>query len=202
MEVVALFLKAPVPGQVKTRLAASLGDEKASEAYVSLVEFLLKRLSGLPIHIHHVPEDSSSLVAWLGPDYVYHPQKGADLGERLENAMECEFAGGADKLIFLGGDCPYVDKSRIDEAFAALDHHDVVIGPATDGGYYLIGLKHLLPELFRNIAWSTDVVFKQTLEICYRDGFSFSVLAEESDVDDLASWEKASAFLQEQASSS
>jgi rSAM/selenodomain-associated transferase 1 len=193
---VSLFLKAPVPGTVKTRLAEALGDDGALKAYRSMVEFLLKRLAGVTIHIHHTPEDPVPMIAWLGEGYACFPQKGSDLGERLIYAMELEFVRGAEKLIFLGGDCPYVDEGRINDAFIALEDHDVVLGPASDGGYYLIGVRHILPELFTGIAWGSDSVFRTTVEICRQLGFRYALLPKESDVDDLADWEKAKAFME------
>lgn len=202
MDVVALFLKAPVSGKVKTRLAAALGDKDARMAYVELVEFLVRRIGNRPLHIHHTPADAGPMREWLGERYVYHAQRGDDLGERLEYAMELEFAGGADRLIFLGGDCPYVDEARLEEAFDSLGDHDVVLGPATDGGYYLIGLKRLLPEVFRNVAWGTGAVFRQTLDICRKNGFLFALLPEEADVDDLKTWEAAKAFMENTCASS
>ena len=109
--------------------------------------------------------------------------------------MQWEFRTGCDKLIFLGGDCPFVDQERLDEAFAALDTNDVVIGPAMDGGYYLIGIKQSRPELFAGVDWGTESVCETTLSICEREGLSVALLKEESDVDDLESWQKAKRFI-------
>ena len=195
MNVVALFLKVPALGKVKTRLAKTMGDEGALMAYADLVKFLLNRLEGSRIHIHHTSPDPSPMVEWLGEKYVYSLQDGLGLGERLPHAMELEFAEGADKLIFIGGDCPFIDQARIESAFAALDDCEVVIGPATDGGYYLIGLKALHSGLFEDVAWGTKAVFKRTLKICRKLGLSCSTLPEESDVDDFESWERAKAFM-------
>ena len=196
MNVVALFLKTPVLGKVKTRLAKSLGDEAALMAYTDLVEYLLKRLGESRIHIHHTPADPDPMVNWLGDGYLFSAQEGSGLGERLIHAMELEFTAGAEKLIFLGGDCPYVNQGRLEEAFAALDDNDVVMGPAADGGYYLIGMNRILPELFTDVAWGTGSVFQTSVEICQKFGFSYTLLVEESDVDDLESWEQAKAFME------
>jgi len=196
MNVVSLFLKTPVLGKVKTRLAKSLGDEAALMAYTDLVEYLLKRLGESRIHIHHTPADPEPMVNWLGDGYSFSAQECTGLGERLTHAMELEFTAGAEKLIFLGGDCPYVDQVRIDEAFASLDNHDVVMGPAADGGYYLIGMNRMLPELFTDVAWGTDSVFQTSVEICQKLGVSYFLLAEESDVDDLEGWGKAKVFME------
>lgn len=195
MNVVSLFLKAPVLGTVKTRLAKSLGDEGALMAYTELVKFLLRRVEDSRIHIHHTPEDSEPMSEWLGETYVYSPQVGPGLGERLIHAMELEFAGGADKLIFLGGDCPYVNQARLDQAFTSLEDHDLVMGPATDGGYYLVGMSRPLPELFIDVAWGTETVYQRTLAICQEHELKAAILPEESDVDDFESWEKAKAFM-------
>lgn len=199
MNVVALFLKAPILGAVKTRLAKSLGDEDALGAYRELVEFLLKRIHESKVHIHFTPEDVSLMEEWLGAGYIYHPQRGPGLGERLTHAMELEFKAGCEKLVFLGGDCPYVDQGRLEEAFAALDVSDVVIGPATDGGYYLLAVKQNRPELLQGIHWGTESVCEATLNICEQRGLSVTLLMEESDVDDLESWQAAKAFMSENA---
>ena len=202
MQVVSLFLKAPILGSVKTRLAKSLGDEDALEAYCELVEFLLRRTREATVHIHYTPDERSLMEEWLGTDYTYYLQEGEGLGDRLIHSMDLEFGAGCEKLIFLGGDCPYVDQACIEEAFAVLDTNDVVIGPATDGGYYLIGIKQSRPELFQGIAWGTESVCESTLSLCEREGLMAALLKEESDVDDLESWERAKAFMRSSSSSS
>ncbi|MBH54951.1 MAG: transferase 1, rSAM/selenodomain-associated protein [Opitutaceae bacterium] len=201
MNVVALFLKVPMLGKVKTRLAEALGDEGALMAYTGLVEFLINRLEGSCIHIHYTGENLESLKQWLGDGFDYIVQEGPGLGERLNHAMEYEFDWGADKLIFLGGDCPFLEQLRVEEAFAVLDNHDVVIGPAADGGYYLIGISQKRPEVFAGVDWGTESVFQRTLEICEEKGFSFSLLPEESDVDDFEGWKKAKEFMDAGSSS-
>ncbi|QXD23870.1 TIGR04282 family arsenosugar biosynthesis glycosyltransferase [Opitutia bacterium ISCC 51] len=195
MNVVSLFLKAPTLGAVKTRLAKSIGDEGALIIYCELVEFLLKRIPEANVHVHYTPDALSEMEGWLGPNYLYHLQEGEGLGDRLTRSMQWEFRTGCDKLIFLGGDCPFVDQERLDEAFAALDTNDVVIGPAMDGGYYLIGIKQSRPELFAGVDWGTESVCETTLSICEREGLSVALLKEESDVDDLESWQKAKRFI-------
>lgn len=195
MNVVSLFLKAPILGAVKTRLAKSIGDEGALMAYCELVEFLLKSIPETKVHIHYTPNAISLMEDWLGSDYVYHLQEGEGLGERLIHSMQLEFSNGSEKLIFLGGDCPYVDHARLDEAFTLLDENEVVVGPATDGGYYLIGIKEPRAELFQGIDWGTQSVCETTLNICEREGLSVTLLQEESDVDDLESWQVAKAYI-------
>ena len=199
MNVVALFLKAPILGAVKTRLAKSLGDEGALMTYCELVEFLLKRIPETTVHVHFTPNALSLMEGWLGVDHTYHLQEGLGLGDRLIHSMELEFEVGCEKLIFLGGDCPWVDQARLDEAFSALHENDVVIGPATDGGYYLIGIKQSRPELFADVQWGTESVCETTLNICEREGLSVALLQEESDVDDLEGWLKAKAFMERES---
>lgn len=196
MNAVALFLKAPVLGTVKTRLAKSLGEASALLAYRRMVEFLLGRIGKkASIHIHYAAENLEPMVAWLGKDYRFIAQLGDGLGARLTNGMETEFASGAHKLIFLGGDCPFVDQEIIEESFIALDRNEVVIGPAVDGGYYLIGMKQNRAELFEGIHWGSETVFADTVEICRSKGLSHAILPEISDVDDMESWEKAERFM-------
>ena len=195
MNVVSLFLKAPISGAVKTRLAKELGDDGALVAYCELVEFLLKRIPNTNVHIHYTPDALTLMQDWLGTGYHYHLQTEDELGNRLIHSMELEFELGCEKLIFLGGDCPYVDQSILDEAFGALDTSDVVVGPATDGGYYLIGIRQRRSELFKGIDWGTHSVCETTLGICEREGLKVALLQEESDVDDLESWKKAKAFM-------
>lgn len=196
MNTVALFLKAPVLGTVKTRLAKSLGEASALLAYKRMVEFLLERIGNRgSIHIHYAAESVDPMVDWLGENYRFTAQLGDGLGTRLANAMAQEFASGANKLIFLGGDCPFVDHAMIEESFIALDRKDVVIGPAFDGGYYLIGMSQNRAELFEGIHWGSETVFAETVEICRRKGLTHAILAEMSDVDDFESWKKAERFM-------
>ena len=196
MNAVALFLKAPVLGTVKTRLAKSLGEASALLAYRRMVEFLLGRIGkNGSIHIHYAAESLDPMMVWLGKDYRYIAQLGDGLGARLTNGMETEFANGANKLIFLGGDCPFVDQETIEKSFIALDSNDVVIGPAVDGGYYLIGMNQNRPELFEGIHWGSETVFAETVKICRSKGLSHWILPEMSDVDDLENWKKAERFM-------
>ena len=190
------MLKAPVVGTVKTRLEKSLGTEGALRTYRRLVEFLLQRIGvASHIHIHYTPDGEAVMENWLGATYPYFPQMGEDLGERLIHAMQVEFTAGVEKLVFLGGDCPYVDQARLDEAFLKLEGHDVVLGPAPDGGYYLIGVNRSIPALFQGILWGSETALQSTLLKCAELGLTHSLLAEESDVDDFSSWEAAREYM-------
>ena len=195
---VALMLKAPVPGRVKTRLAADIGGPEACRVYRRLVEHQIGRIpADWRVEVHFDPPGAGeSMRAWLGDGPVYVPQPAGDLGVRLSTAMNEGAAAGADPvcrfpLIFLGGDCPYLDEAALAEAAKSLESRDVVVGPAADGGYVLIGMNTPHPELFQGIEWSTERVLRQTLDRAQAAGLSVALLPELEDVDDLASWKRA-----------
>lgn len=199
---VALMLKAPVGGRVKTRLAADIGEQEACLAYRRLVEHQIGKIPvGWRIEVHVDPPDAGGTMrTWLGSRPVYVPQAGGDLGVRLSAALNPGAAAGTvpvDRfpVIFLGGDCPYLDEADLVAAEKLLESHEVVLGPAVDGGYVLIGMNKPHPELFQGIEWSTEHVLGQTLERARRTGLSVALLPEREDVDDLASWNRAEDYL-------
>ena len=186
------MLKAPVPGTVKTRLASAIGAKQATLAYMRMVELQLKALQDYNHEIHYTPGDSlQQMKDWLGDGHSYHPQTKGDLGQRMSAALKNTLENGASKACLLGGDCPYINHAVIEEASSALDQHDLSIGPAMDGGYYLLACKHLYQELFEDIAWSTEIVFKKTLSTAENLGLNVYQLKPLEDVDDLQSWERA-----------
>ncbi|HEX2101928.1 MAG TPA: TIGR04282 family arsenosugar biosynthesis glycosyltransferase [Candidatus Synoicihabitans sp.] len=191
--VVLAMLKAPRGGEVKTRLARDLGAETAVAIYRRLVE---RQLSAIPrewsVEVHFTPADAQrEMRAWLGSRPSYHPQIGNDLGERLIHAIAGTFGRGARTSIVIGGDCPDLDDPTLREAANALATVDVVLGPAADGGYYLIGLRAPQPQLFRGITWSSATVLPSTLARIEESGLSYVTLPLKEDVDDLASWRRA-----------
>ena len=182
-----IFAKAPVPGRVKTRLAADLGATRATEIYRELGRRTVEALRSGPwvTTVHVDPPDADSIAdvtTWLGPDVRYEGQSSGDLGERMRSAIDDEL-GGADAVCVVGTDLPELEASTLRRAFDALDTHDVVIGPATDGGYYLIGMSRARPELFEGIPWSTARVLELTLQRAEAAGLSVSVLEPRTDVD-------------------
>jgi rSAM/selenodomain-associated transferase 1 len=189
---ICLMLKVPRSGEVKTRLGKEIGFEQAEWIYRKLVENQVAELSGQEIEIHYTPGDEGGrMQEWLGPDRQYLPQPDGDLGERLKHAMRGAFSRGADAVLFLGGDCPDVTQDIIIEAQSQLTNRDVVIGPAEDGGYYLLGLKTDQPRLFEGIDWSTDRVFAQTTSRLEELHLTWGTLPRCDDVDDLASLTRA-----------
>ena len=185
---VLLFVKAPVRGRVKSRLASALGEDAALELYESFVRDILATIDAgghdCTVCVH--PPDARERVAeWLGRHRRCLPQRGDDLGSRMEHAFRDAFAAGASRAVLIGSDIPDLPGQVFTEAFAALQDHDAVIGPAADGGYYLIGFRSdaFRPEVFRDIAWSTDRVFRDTRDQFTRIGSRVFVLRQWQDVD-------------------
>lgn len=189
-----IFVKEPIPGQVKTRLAAEIGADAACQVYRRCVERTLERLSVLrdEITLYVEPAEAiGGIQAWLGSAWPVQPQRGATLGERLAHATDRTFAEGMHRVIVIGTDSPWLDGVLIEEAFSAMEQADLVLGPAVDGGYYLVGLAKPAPGLFRGIAWSTSQVLDQTLATARTLGRTASLLPEGYDIDrrtDLQRW--------------
>lgn len=186
----AVFVKAPRPGLVKTRLAATMGAEAACAAYCRLVETLVAKLAPLDaVEIRFTPDGAEAeLQRWLQPGWKLAPQGPGDLGVKLRRAFASARAAGAERIVAIGSDCPEVAVADIESAWQALASHDVVLGPAGDGGYWLIGLKEPQPGLFEGIAWSTNAVFEQTVRRCHAAGLSVHRLRQLDDVDTEEDW--------------
>lgn len=190
-----VFLRFPEAGKVKTRLGAEIGDEAARRLYSCFVLDLLDMLkkAGFRIRIGYDPPSSGEAVAsWLSFCGVhFFPQEGEDLGERMKNAFRMSFREGFENAILMGTDCPDLPRERIDEGFRSLAAHDCVIGPACDGGYYLIGFtrRGFLPSAFSGIPWGTGDVLKSTASVLSRAGRSLRLLTPWRDIDTLADLE-------------
>ncbi len=162
-----IFTKNPEAGKVKTRLAATLGDEEALSIYKQLLLHTASVSEYVPVdkfvfYSNYIdPED-----IWDSQHYYKEVQQGNDLGERMKNGFSLIFQKDYNKVVIIGTDCPDLNAGVILNAFAYLDLHDVVIGPAEDGGYYLLGMKRLYSELFDNIRWSTSTVLNETITKC------------------------------------
>jgi uncharacterized protein len=202
---VALILKAPRVGQVKTRLASSMGTERATRVYRALVEHQLTQIpKSWRIAIHFAPSDAEiEMRTWLerhlprGTDFI--PQPNGDLGVRLISAMDHGFASGADLVFLVGGDCPGLTCSYFEEAEATLAKTDMVIAGALDGGYVLLGLRKPMATIFEGIPWSSDAVFAATLDQARAAGLSCRCLSPLDDIDDLESYERQRMTLQDLA---
>ena len=184
---IAMFVKCPGEGGIKSRLSPALDDEFILALYESFVLDLLATLrrSGYPYRIVFTPADGrEEIIRRFGRcDSV--PQSGADLGERMENAFRRCFADGFTAVVIIGSDVPDLPPEILAEAFAALDDRGAVIGPAVDGGYYLIGFtkEMFVPGVFEGIPWSTDSVFPETMARLEKAGIGVHRLPSWRDVD-------------------
>ncbi len=187
-----IFVKAPRAGGVKTRLARSIGSEAAAAAYCTLVATLLKNLATLSeVELRFAPDDAAGIIEpWRRPPWRVRPQGTGDLGERLDGAFIDAFADGAQRVVIIGSDCPVVTAPDITDAWTSLLQHDVVLGPATDGGYWLVGLRSPQPALFQNIHWSTDTVLGATQARARAAKLTVHLLRELSDVDTEKDWQE------------
>jgi rSAM/selenodomain-associated transferase 1 len=159
-----VFYRNPELGKVKTRLAAVIGDAKAYSIYLLLSEHTRSVVDGLPqqkalYYSDYVDVDD----AWSNNSYQKLLQSGGDLGEKMENAFKAGFNSGYKSICIIGTDCLDLTEKIVIEAFQTLLTNDVVIGPAVDGGYYLLGMNYLHPELFKNKVWGSDTVLTDTL---------------------------------------
>jgi len=182
-----LFTRYPIPGMAKTRLIPALGPDGAAALHRRLTERALDTMqaSGLPMELRVTGAPLPAFQAWLGETPALVEQGEGDLGARMARA-----ASGA-PVVLLGADVPDLSVRQIAAAAAALDHAQVVIGPAEDGGYYLLGLAAPLPFLFEDMPWGTDVVLQRTLERLAAHGIVPVLLDTLADLDrpeDLARW--------------
>ena len=185
-----IFVKYPKPGYVKSRLALNLGECKAAQVYKTVAELLISAVGPsskgncYDMSVAYSPATAAEdMKTWLGSSIQLIPQSGANLGERMKKAFSDGFSRGYKSIIIIGSDCPAVANELIISALEKLKSHDVVIGPASDGGYYLIGLCRSEPKLFVGIDWSTELVLKQTIERCTALHRSYVLLPELRDID-------------------
>ncbi len=186
-----VFVKAPRPGFVKTRIVEAHGAEAAAAIYRTLVERVLANLAGLSeVELRFAPDDAlPEIEPWLSCGWRAWPQGEGDLGARLQRAFAEAFAAGARRVVVVGSDCPDVCAEDIREAWQALATADVVLGPANDGGYWLIGLAQPQPRLFADMSWSKAEVFCQTVERAGSFGLRVAQLRQLADVDTAADWQ-------------
>ena len=187
--VVAVFVRCPVPGRVKTRLARDLGDEAACDLYRAMVADCIAavRACGLPLFLFHDGQDSAVLPPeWAGADIVFR-QEGDSLGERICAAFERSFSAGALGVILAGSDIPGIDKGLLCSALESIENQDVVFAPAFDGGYCLVASdkNRFKDSIFRDIPWSTSRVLETTLDSCKAGGLSYTLLDPRQDIDTL-----------------
>jgi rSAM/selenodomain-associated transferase 1 len=194
-KIFGLVAKFPEPGRVKTRLARDIGFEDAAKVYKTIAEGVFRKTRSETTDYERVifyspAEMRLSFEEWL-PGETLMPQRGGDVGEVMQNALEEMFASGAEKTVLSGVDIPDLNRDIIIDAFSRLDNADIVIGPAEDGGYYLIGMKSLHREVFRKIPWGTDAVFAETISVIKEIGLKYEAVDKLFDVDRLEDLQKA-----------
>ena len=207
-DVLAVFVKDPRPGTVKSRLAAVIGAEAAAAVYRVMAEEVVQRTAPRRDEYERVivfdpPEAGGAVGDWLGVEAAtLMPQSPGDIGVRMERAFDALFQRGARRVVLIGTDVPALAFEDVRGALESLDGHDVTIGPATDGGYYLIALKRPQPELFREMRWSIGDVLARTLDRAAGRDLSVRVLRTIGDVDTVedlqAEWERVRLLLDEQ----
>ena len=180
-----IFAKNLIYGEVKTRLAATVGNDAAFSVYKELLQYTKEITKDIPadkiiFYSNRIEEEG----IWRNENCNKQIQMGNDLGERMQNAFAYAFENEYEEVNIIGTDCFELTSSIINDAFNRLKNYDVVIGPAKDGGYYLLGMKKLYSEIFQNILWSTDRVLQQTIAICKRESLSCHLLQVLSDIDD------------------
>jgi rSAM/selenodomain-associated transferase 1 len=177
--VLIIFVKYPEPATVKTRLAKSIGKDSAARLYRAFVEAVVKRTEGKRFQrvIFYSPSGKERQMRnWLGAGLEFYPQEGAILGERLSRAFQFAFKNGAKKVVAIGSDSPTIDKRIILDAFRRLKRAQCVIGPASDGGYYLIGLSSFYDGIFKGICWGTGSVLGRTVDKLRRLKIKYAIL--------------------------
>jgi rSAM/selenodomain-associated transferase 1 len=159
-----IFTRNPKLGKCKTRLAETIGDQAALDIYMILLRHTAEITKDLNCSKEvHYSEEVSENDLWDKGNYAKQLQEGNDLGERMYNAFKSGFQKGYKKIIIIGSDIYDLNSETIDEAFAEMENVDFVIGPAADGGYYLIGMKTLSNDIFLNKNWGTETVLEDTL---------------------------------------
>jgi rSAM/selenodomain-associated transferase 1 len=188
-EVVLVFQRNEVLGKVKTRLAAGVGEEQAMEIYRYLLNKTYLALKEITVPV-------TTYFSEFIPENPIHSaenkqvQVGGDLGERMRNAFVAHLESGMEKVVLIGTDCPSLEGTHLVQAFEALEHSELVLGPARDGGYYLIGMKRRADFLFEGITWSSELVLSQTLTLAAEQGLRSSLLPILEDIDSPEDWER------------
>ncbi|WP_411274888.1 TIGR04282 family arsenosugar biosynthesis glycosyltransferase [Daejeonella sp.] len=187
-----LFVRSPVLGKVKTRLAATIGEKQALMIY----ELLLKHTHDITASLTctkyvYYADEVSPVDLWDEGNFIKTVQKGNNLGVRMQNAFHAAFDGGHQRVVIIGSDCYELDSEMIIRAFNFLNHNDAVIGPAEDGGYYLLGLAKSFPAIFEGKIWSTHSVCADTIKDLESKSMSYKLLPTLNDVDEAADLERS-----------
>lgn len=183
-EILIIFAKNLIHGKVKTRLAATIGAERAFEVYKDLIANTVSIAQNLKADKIVYYSEKIEMEDMWNEHFLKAKQRGTDLGERMTNAFNDVFQQGYTKAVIIGTDCPSLNEHIIHDAFEDLNNNDVVIGPAFDGGYYLLGMKEPHPYLFKNVEWSTPAVFETTIAKCTSLHLKSFILPRLHDIDE------------------
>ena len=183
---IIVYCRYPELGKVKTRLAADCGEQGALAVYKKLLSCVFQNIeeSGYPFEVHCAGGSERSIEEWL-QGMSFKAQIDGDLGDKLQNSVREYFQENKSPLVIIGSDQKDINKPLLEETELKLKSHDVVIGPAKDGGYYLIALKKAYLGLFENISWSTSAVLSETIQKIQMNGLSYCLLEEKVDIDHL-----------------
>lgn len=185
-----LFAKNWKPGEVKTRLAQTIGDEKAAAIYRAFVEALAVRFAELQGRkvLAYSPDNDAARTAFSASEFrewTLDPQCGDDLGSRMSAFFDSQLQAGCQSVVLLGTDCPNIPLAAVQQAFTQLASNEVVLGPSEDGGYYLIGVSRRVPPIFDDMPWSTPELWQATISKLADAGIRYSVLQPWYDVDEM-----------------
>jgi rSAM/selenodomain-associated transferase 1 len=183
-----VYAKQPSPGYAKTRLGAAIGKEQAAGVYARLLyayllDLLQANLVDTTVELSVASPAEIPYFAAAFPELVVRPQVVGDLGQRMATSFEQAFAAGSDAVVLTGSDIPRLDSQTVRAAFRALETTPVVIGPACDGGYYLIGMRAPGAPLFEGVEWSSRYTLAQTEALAQAQGLTLSYLPEQRDLD-------------------
>ncbi|MFD2036033.1 TIGR04282 family arsenosugar biosynthesis glycosyltransferase [Belliella marina] len=188
-----MFQKNPVLGKVKTRLAATVGEKEALDIYLQLLQHtykIINELTDVETFIYFSDTLETEMDQMFVEDIHLRLQEGIDLGSRMKNAFDEVLNEGFDKALIIGTDCPEISPKIINMAFEALETTDVVFGPALDGGYYLLGIKQVISNLFENMAWSHHKVLSDSIKRLNLENQTFTLLEMLSDIDTEEDWKR------------
>lgn len=186
-----VFQKNLEKGKVKTRLARTVGDDKALNVFKALIKSTYDQIPTNMLDVHvFFGKRIEPLDHPLHESAIFHVQEGKDLGEKMTHAFEKLLNQGYKKLMIIGTDCPFITRKIFDKALQHLESHDVVIGPANDGGYYLLGAKSSPQKIMQGIEWSTSTVLESTLKAIDRQGKTYQLLEVLTDIDNEEDFQK------------
>ncbi len=191
--IILLFTRYPQPGQSKTRLIPALGAKGAAHLQKKMTEKILSTLHKLQeknsftLEVHYDGGNIALMRKWLGDSYHFHKQPNRSLGNRMEEAILPHLPSQIG-ILLVGSDCPDISVEILQDALQSLSTHEVVLGPTFDGGYYLIGVTaHLTPQhlhlLFKDISWSTETVFAETLKRIIKNNLTYRLIKKLHDID-------------------